>query len=396
MPKTLIHDIDFSDGAHGDTVRSVFEASAPSGWSVLEYLDEGGSYAEVQQAIDVAIAQDCDLYIRSASAPWSYRDDFRRAWANGILPVNAHGSNADGAVLANPPRLFEAVIVGAEDTGDADTETSQGPGLELDAVPDPSLGLPAAQSWAAPAAAAGLARAWEVAPERAQASNLTDQQRWLIARALLRQASPGYDGSWTSEQGYGVYEQGATLPATPELQPPIDFTAEEVAPGRLQVSWTTWDVGGDVLTRITAADGSVLYEGTDTSFTLYHTREASLTLRAQTVRSGLSSAVGDSPRDLSPALYDAPRPTAERVSTQVTVRFPSIDGASTYTLQRRRPLGAWEEVASPQAASSWEDEPPSRLKPYEYRVVTDAPATDGSVSGTDPARGDTPWEAGLV
>ena len=115
MPKVLVHDIVFSDGSHGDSVKNYFLNDAPNDWSVVKYLDGGGSYQKVEQAVDKAINESCILLIRSATNIWDYKDQWQRALENDILPVNAHGSNSL-IELDKPPYIPEFVVpVGGED-----------------------------------------------------------------------------------------------------------------------------------------------------------------------------------------------------------------------------------------------------------------------------------------
>jgi hypothetical protein len=229
MPKVLIHDINFSPGAHGDSVKDYFLNDAPNDWSVVEYLDTGGSYTEVEQAVDKAINEGCIMIIRSATGIWDYKDQWERAFSEGILPVNAHGSNSL-TELSDPPYIPEVIVTpGAEDPDDSDEETSFGPGLEMDAEPyDGSI----AQSWAAPTIAAAIARQYN--------RGYTLQE----ARMFVRQACDDYTDGWDKETGYGTFVSGGSIPKS-GLDPhdPLEIQSENIGNGFRKISWKNNTIG---------------------------------------------------------------------------------------------------------------------------------------------------------
>jgi len=154
--KALVHDLDFSLGSHGEKVSSYFLNDAPSGWSVVEFEDPATGFFpspdNVSGAIDKAISKSCKIVIRSYSNVWDFKEEWDRAWDNGILVVHAHGSNSN-VDLTTPPELRPSVMaVGGESpAGSYEDERSYGDGLELDAIAHDGS---TAESWATPTVAA--------------------------------------------------------------------------------------------------------------------------------------------------------------------------------------------------------------------------------------------------
>ena len=368
MPTALIHDEDFSSGSHGDTVRSVFEETAPAGWSVIEYesfLADGGG------AVDEAIAQGAIMVIRSAANTWLQKSDQRRAWENGILFVNSHGSNLNNS-LEDPPYLYETVVVGAEETSDEDTETSFGPGLELDAVPDPALGLSVAQSWAAPAAAALLAAAWDALP------SAPAQERWFNARAWLRDLA---GEPWTEERGFGVVEQTASVPGSidPEelsVQPPVSATFTEPEDGRLDITWVNYTQSRYAETIIEDENGTTLYRGTDASLTLYTDADPhELRFRTLAQNNELST-YASATRDVSAVGWDQALSVTRVNSQQFDVSTAAVEGSSTWGVDVADSFGPFVEEAS--GGTTQRVIVPSEARPHRLRM-----RPKGQINGFD-------------
>lgn len=248
MPTALILDSD--PGGHGTTVKSYFDAGAPSGWDseVVGLTPSPG----VDKAIDEGYA----LIIRSMKNVWADKAEWDRAWEAGIPVVHAHGSN-DPDELPEPPRLFSAVVVGGEDPSDDDLERSWGPGLELDAQAHDGEH---AESWATPTAAAVLARFYE-----AQDGGLSDTERWWNARSQLRMACAGYSDGWQEEEGYGVVQHDADPPSGVDLQPPVDVTVA-VDGEEVTFEWLPFQTS-DYAETVIEVNGAEVYSGADAEFT---------------------------------------------------------------------------------------------------------------------------------
>ncbi len=259
MPKVLVHDIDFSDGAHGDTVKSYFLNDAPNDWSVVEFLDTSGGfnpYSDVSGAVDKAIDEGCLMIIRSATGAWVHKDEWERAFDNGILSINAHGSNSDGLELPDPPYIAEFLCTaGAEDVSDGDEETSFGPGLEMDAEPyDESI----AQSWAAPTIAAAIARQYN--------RGYTLQE----ARMFVRQACDDYSDGWDKKTGYGTFVAGDPIPKRGlDIHDPFEIQIENIGNNFRKVTWVNNYTNPETVGVELLSDGSCVYN-TEKNVGYYH------------------------------------------------------------------------------------------------------------------------------
>lgn len=264
MPKILVHDIDFSNGAHGDKVVDYFLHDAPNDWSVVKYES---SYSDVEEAVDQAIAEECIMIIRSATGAWNHKDQWKRALNNGILPVNAHGSNTDGQELSEPPYIAKFLCTaGAENPDDSDEETSFGPGLEMDAEPyDGSI----AQSWATPTIAAAIARQYN--------RGYTLQE----ARMFVRQACDDYSDGWNKETGYGTFVSGEPIPKSGlDIHDPFEIEIENLGNGFRKVTWVHNDINPETVGVELLSDESSVYK-TENTVGYYHNQNAhTLTVRS--------------------------------------------------------------------------------------------------------------------
>jgi len=194
--KALVHDLDFSLGSHGEKVSSYFLNDAPSGWSVVEFEDPATGFFpspdNVSGAIDKAISKSCKIVIRSYSNVWDFKEEWDRAWDNGILVVHAHGSNSN-VDLTTPPELRPSVMaVGGESpAGGYEDERSYGDGLELDAIAHDGS---TAESWATPTVAAMIARLYDEGFSLGEA-------RYILRAMALRNNS---EAERSPERGYGL------------------------------------------------------------------------------------------------------------------------------------------------------------------------------------------------
>lgn len=205
MPKVLVIDVDPS--GHGEKVKDYFQHDAPHDWNINIYDESSGS---VSDGVDEAINTNCKMIIRSSVLIWDYKEDWKKAWDNGILTIHAHGDNTN---LENvePPYIPEFVVpVGGEDVSTSAEETSFGFGLEMDAEAyDGSY----AQSWATPTIAAAIARCYN--------RDFTLQE----SRMLVRQACDSYSQGWNKEEGYGTYVSGDSLPTSLDVHEPFEISS---------------------------------------------------------------------------------------------------------------------------------------------------------------------------
>lgn len=258
MPTALILDSD--PESHGATVQSYFGNDKPSGWSVSDIYDDSFGIGTVEEGVDQAIANGDKMIIRSQSGGWDSKDEWDRAWSNGILVVHSHGSNSN-TELTDPPRLFSALVVGGESpAGGYEDERSFGPGLEVDAVAHDGS---TAESWATPTVAAILARLYDIHGD------------WFDARAILRQMAlrNNAEGEWSEERGYGMVaspnhtddtldvggdagygyngaDQWANRPTAPSVQPPLDVRAAPASTTEALVEWLPFETSTFSQTRV--------------------------------------------------------------------------------------------------------------------------------------------------
>lgn len=389
MPSVLIQDIGFANGQHGDKVRTVFETYAPSSWSVIEYLDSTSTYRKTAQAVDKAIAEGAVMHLRPA-APWGERAELRRAWANGILPMSAHGSNTDEKELSKPPYLFESVVSGAEDTSDNDRETSEGPGLELDGG-DTQFGV--AQSWATPLVAGKLAAAYSALPSD------PDQERWLNARAHLRTLANTYNEGWDEDSGFGVVSGSASVPASinPKeipLQPPVSATYTDAGSGVLDVTFTPYEQTRYARTVIEDENGNEVWAGTESSATIITDSDPhELRFRTDDGRGNRSRFTSATRAVDTDGYADKAQATASGNDAVVTV--PALPGITSYVLDRAEGLAPFQAVRT--GGREQKARRPDPARPFRYRLrpqgaVLGEPASE---PGYVPADSDDPVTASL-
>lgn len=416
MPVALIHDSSFADNSHGDTVRDYFLTDAPADWTVEAYE---APYSDVEGAVDRAIDVGATLLIRSAVGVWTYRDEWRRAHEAGVQVVHAHGSNSP-TTLPNPPRLFEAVVVGGEDPSDGlEDDRSSGPGLEVDAITHDGL---TQQSWATPTVAALLAAYYN---ERvaAESDHPMDDARALLRDLALRNND---EGAWSPERGYGTVvsrtgqdvefpgaahgetgvAQWASRPTAPQPQPPVNIQADVVEDDVLgnvavDASWTPIRAAG-VTETVVEVDGQEVLACTDESARVYSQGQDGLVTIAFRGRSAsaISSPQAHAERDgllvALPAPFLPPR-REDNATQDVTIVHPP--DALTALEQRDGLSGEWAQVSPIGSAASGEraftvgDMDPTTNYEFRYGVYDE----DGDQIGysaaaiSSPTLTDTPY-----
>ncbi|MDB6064053.1 MAG: hypothetical protein JWR26_261 [Pedosphaera sp.] len=177
---------------------------------------------------------------------------------NGMMPFCAHANNIPGYRLEDRTGIGGFMAVGG---GTGANFYSYGPSLEFyDALPSwMSAGHyeDAAESWANQALAARFARILDAHPKY----NIWD------AREHMRQAASRFAEGWTEKNGFGRVDEKASV-ATLLPGAPVDFRMQPSKDGTsVAFAWQNFLQSDFAATVIAKEDGTVLYDGTGTTFT---------------------------------------------------------------------------------------------------------------------------------
>lgn len=243
MPKLWIND---TAGGHRNTVKAVFDAFKPAGWTTVEHaLLPWASFDNTPSVLlSYAQANAVDLVV----VPYGAASDYA-AWdllvQNGIGVVVPHYSN-DAFQWNTPTRLHSAVLIGG---GVSNNIRSFGPAMEFFAEATNLTGdNRTLTSFTSPYIAAALAHLLDAG------------LNYWEARLSLR------DGrAHTFQNGFGK----VTLPVSP--QPITDIgapTAVRISVNRnnlARMRWVSFRQPGFEATRIEKENGQLVYEGSGDS-----------------------------------------------------------------------------------------------------------------------------------
>jgi hypothetical protein len=193
---------------------------------------------------------------------YSYRGDWDRATAAGILVVLPHHSSPSRSRVPrarrlSPPRLFSSVTVGE---GTTTNELSFGPGLEFFDHPTAPTSAPISSTTQTDAAAV-------IAGKLALILDAYPNYNSWDARQHLRQSASHYATGWVEDGGYGRPPAQPAKIAVLDPAPPLEIQASPSAGGdSVAFSWQNFLQSSFAETVIQRGDGRTIYHGTGTTF----------------------------------------------------------------------------------------------------------------------------------
>jgi hypothetical protein len=331
---SLIIDTD-SDHANGMRTRFVNRYAT---WNVHIAMIGSGSpsgnivtyQSTVALAVQYAIDNGYKQVLYAHGGVEDFINDWKYAFANGVQPIVADGSNTH-ELLSSPPYLY----VACEISGGLTTCLRSFGFIECF---DASTTNETEESWACPSYAARFAKAID----DFSSDNLFD------TRQRLRQASSFYATGWIADGGYGrvADAQAGTL----ELAPPLEAVAiKSVDSKSVALSWANFQQTRWNKTRIVRADtGATVYEGTGTSATFYSNVTGNLTFKFYSV-----DAQGNLSKDesysqieitgLEVYQLETPEIAVSQTNGVASITFDAVALAEQYHLQKNEG-GGWVDV----------------------------------------------------